>query len=143
MSSEPPSIPPLPPAPQLNYASPTVRNDLREIAVRQRAIMLCILGYVVLVILQFALPSELRFILALGAAAVGITGAVFVFMLALAMYNTAAGIILGILTLVPLIGLFVLLIINGKATTILRNHGIKVGLMGADMSQVPTAGPPL
>ena len=72
--------------------------------------------------------------------AAAITGAVFVFMLALAVYNNATGIVLGLLTLIPLIGLIVLLIVNGKATAILRAHGIRVGLMGAKTSQIPQAG---
>src|SRR5260221_11674597 len=41
---------------------------------------------------------------------------VFVFMLAIKLYNTALGIVLGLLTLVPLINLIVLLVMNGKAT---------------------------
>ena len=69
-----------------------------------------------------------------------VTGAVFVFMLSLALYNTATGVILGILTLIPLVGLIVLLIINGKATKVLRDHGIQVGLMGAKTNQIPAPG---
>ena len=103
-------IPPPAIPPMLSYATPAPRNDLRVIATRQRAIM------------------------ALGAV---ITGAVFVFMLSLAIYSTAVGILLGILTLIPLLGLLVLLMVNGKATTLLRQHGIRVGLMGADPSQIP------
>ena len=139
MSSIPPPLQPQ----QLSYATPAPRNDLRVIANRQRSIMLCILAYIILIVLQFALPPALRLFLGIAVLAVAITAAVYVFMLAMALYNTAAGIVLGILTLVPLVGLIVLLVINGKATTILRSHGIKVGLMGADMNQVPTAGPPL
>ncbi|MDB5357434.1 MAG: hypothetical protein JWN24_3887 [Phycisphaerales bacterium] len=133
------SLPPPVPTP-LNYAPPPPRNDLRVIAVRQKAIMYCILGYVVLIIGQFALPAEVRIIATLLAACVSITAAVFVFMLALAVYNTATGIALGILTLIPLVGLLVLRIINSKATNILREHGIRVGLMGADSSQIPGPG---
>jgi hypothetical protein len=68
-------------------------------------------------------------------------------MLAIGIYNTALGIVLGILTLVPLVlgiltlvplvGLLVLLAVNNKATTILRSHGLKVGLLGADPKQIP------
>ena len=136
-------VPPPPPPPPLDYARPAARNDIREIAVRQKAIMFCILGYILAVLLQFVLPPELRIILAIVAIGVSVTATVFVFMLAIAIYNVGAGVVLGILTLVPLVGLIVLLIVNGKATTILRDHGIKVGLMGANLSQIPTAGPPL
>jgi hypothetical protein len=125
------------PPPVLNYAPPPPRNDLRVIATRQRAIMFCILGYIIAIIGQFALPPEMRFIVGIIAIGLSITASVFVFMLAIALYSTGTGIVLGILTLVPLIGLFVLLTVNGKATNLLRQHGIKVGLMGADPRQVP------
>lgn len=133
MSQYPPAVPP----PTLGYATPAPRNDLRDIAVRQKALMFCILGYVCAVLLQFLLPPELRFILAIVAVGVSVTASVFIFMMALRLYGTGMGIFLGILTLIPLIGLFVLLSINGKATTLLRAHGIRVGLMGADMGQFP------
>ena len=141
MSQYPPPVPPeLPPRP-LNYAPPPVAGvDLRAIATRQKAIMYCILGYLALVVLQFAFPPDYRLIVGLAAAAVSITAAVFVFMLALSLYNTGTGVVLGILTLIPIVGLIVLLIINGKATTILRQHNIRVGLMGADASQIRPAG---
>ena len=129
------SMPPYGNAP-LNYAAPA-RNDIREIAVRQRVVMLCILGYIACVILQFVVPGPLKLVVALAGAAFSITGAVFVFMLAVAIYSTGLGVVLGILTLIPIIGLIVLLIVNAKATTILRAHGIKVGLLGADKSQIP------
>ena len=35
----------------------------------------------------------------------------------------------------PYIGLIVLLVVNGKATGILKQNGIKVGLLGANLSQ--------
>ena len=134
----PPGV--MPPA-TLGYATPLpARTDLRAIAVRQRAIMFCILAYLILVAAQFAMPQELRIIPSLLAICVSIAAAVFVFMLALSVYNTAVGIVLGILTLVPLIGLIVLLIINAKATKILRQHGIRVGLMGANPRQIPAPG---
>lgn len=46
------------------------------------------------------------------------------------------GIVLGILTLIPCIGLIVLLVINGKATGVLRENGIGVGLLGANLSKL-------
>jgi len=123
----------------LNYATPfyAPRTDLREIAMRQKGVMICILGYVAAFIMRIAMPMELRIVPALVGVAAVVTGAVFVFMLALAVYNTGTGIVLGLLTLIPLIGLIVLLIVNGKATTILKSYGIAVGLMGAKMNQIP------
>lgn len=121
----------------LNYATPmAARRDLREIAIRQKAIQFCILGYIASAILFYTLPQPLKVIAGLGIIGSAITGAVFVFMLALAVYNTAAGIVLGILTFIPVLGLIILLIVNGKATSVLREHGIHVGLLGARMSDM-------
>lgn len=43
---------------------------------------------------------------------------------------------MAILTLIPCIGLIVLLIINGKATSILKQNDVRVGLIGANMSDL-------
>jgi len=56
---------------------------------------------------------------------------VFVFLLATKLYGTALGVLLGILTIIPLVGLIILLIVNAKAIKILRAAGIDVGLLGA------------
>lgn len=139
MSSAPPQIPPS----QLNYATPLPGPDLRKIAFQQRVIIYCILAYIVVVVLRFVVPSTLQLLVLvpLGLAAT-ITAAVFVFMLAISLHNVAAGVTLGILTLIPLVGLIVLLILNSTATKLLQSHGIKVGLLGADLNQIPPAGPP-
>jgi hypothetical protein len=49
-------------------------------------------------------------------------------------YRSAAAGILALLTLVPLIGLLALLVVNSRATFILRQNGHKVGLLGASLS---------
>ena len=137
------SYPTGPVPPPLAYATPgsgdPMRAKLRTIAIRQRVLIFCILGYIALVVMQLAVPPSVAFVVGLAAVGVSLTAAVFVFMLALTVYNTGIGIVLGILTLIPLIGLIVLLVINSKATGILRQYGINVGLMGADMEQVPSA----
>jgi hypothetical protein len=89
----------------------------------------------VAVIGQFAIPPAQRPILAVVIIGVGLVATVFVFMLAMKVYSTWLGVLLGILTIVPCINLLVLLAINTKATNILRQNGYKVGLLGADMSQ--------
>ena len=105
--------------------------------------MYCILAYITVVVLRFVLPPGLQLLVLvpLGLAA-AITAAVFVFMLAISLHNVAAGVTLGILTLIPLVGLVVLLILNSTATKLLQSHGIKVGLLGADLNQIPPTGPP-
>ncbi len=115
-----------------NDAPVTVEQlNVREIAMRQKVVLVCILIYLVAVVAQFALPPELRLFLGLGVLGVIVVATVFVFLLATKLYGTGLGIVLGILTLIPLLGLLVLLIVNAKATSTLREHGIKVGLLGA------------
>lgn len=91
---------------------------------------------IALVVVQFAIPPESRIFLAIVVVPVLVTAAVFVFLLATKVYTTATGVILGVLTLIPCIGLIVLLIINGKATSILKANGIHVGLFGASMADI-------
>jgi hypothetical protein len=120
---------------------------VRKVARYQRGILLCILTQLLAIGLQVALTvgleperlAELQLLflaLQLLLVFVGIASMVFVFMLAATVYNTVAGVALGILAVIPCVGLIVLLVVNGKATAILRQNGIRVGLLGADSSQI-------
>ena len=127
-----------PPENMLSYASSSA--GIREIAGRQRVLILCILAcivlYVAFIVLRNILPAPEPLILgpiALLLLAADITACVFVFLLTTKLYGTGVGILLGILTLIPCIGLIVLLIVNGKATAILKQNGIKVGFLGATL----------
>jgi hypothetical protein len=111
--------------------------------------MLCILSefFIYILLISAAVKNQVAVTVVAGVLsfAVAITAAVFIFMLAITLYNTAWGIMLGIWTLWPGFGLLALLIVNGKATKVLRRYGIKVGLLGADPSKIPPGGfsPPL
>jgi hypothetical protein len=112
------------------------REDLRSVATYQKGIIVCILIYLIAVITQFVLPAELRLFLGLALLALGITATVFVFLLSIKVYSVGLGILFAFLTMVPCIGLVMLLVINAKATGILRQNGIKVGLLGASTSDI-------
>ena len=112
------------------------REDLRSVAKYQKGILVCILIQLIAVICQFGVPVELRPIIGLCVLVVGLVGTVFVFLLATKVYSTGAGVLLAILTCIPCIGLIVLLVVNGKATGILKQNGVKVGLLGANLSQI-------
>ena len=117
-----------------------LREDLKAVASSQKAILVCILLYIVCLGLQIALarsPETAGFSLYIGIMAllVSLAAMVFVFRLAIRVYSTASGILLGIGTLIPCIGLVILLMINGKATKILRENGHQVGFFGADLSK--------
>lgn len=112
------------------------RDSLRSVAWFQKGILICILIYLGLTVGGFFVPAELKWAVGIIALPVIIGATVFVFLLAMKVYHPAVGILLALLTLVPCVGLLVLLIINGKATAILRQHEIRVGLLGADMSDI-------
>lgn len=54
----------------------------------------------------------------------------FVFQFCTATFPREQGVILGILSLVPLLGLVVLLVVNSSATKILKANGVPVGFIG-------------
>lgn len=110
-------------------------EDVKRVASYQKSILVCILIYFIGVFGAPTVPPEFRPFVAIALFAVIITGTIFVFLLAIKVYSVGVGILLGILALVPCVGLLVLLLINGKATRILKQNGIKVGLLGANMSQ--------
>lgn len=108
-------------------------EDVRSVATYQKGILVCILLYLCAVVAQFFVPEQVRLLLGLGVLLVGVAGTVFVFLLATKVYGVGLGILLGLVTLIPCVGLITLLIVNGKATNVLRQNGYKVGLLGAKL----------
>src|SRR6202012_5247243 len=105
-------------------------RGVREIAQRQRGIIMCILGlfvfYGAMIAGQTKLPPMVLLGLAGGMLALDITAMVFVFLLTTKLYGVGVGILLGILTFAPCVGLITLLVVNAKATAILKEAGLKV-----------------
>jgi hypothetical protein len=127
------------------------QEDVRAVAVYQKGVLVCILVYLlgivgrVMAVFAASTPSAsfgAALLFGLVVLAAGLGGLVFVFLLSTKVYGVAIGVLLGLLTFLPCIGLLVLLIINGKATTILRNNGHRVGLLGASLSDFNSAGSP-
>jgi hypothetical protein len=111
-------------------------DDLRAVAKYQKGIIICILLYLVTLFGQFAVPEGFRGYVYWAAILVSVAGTAYVFLLCTKVYRPGVGVLIGLLALVPVIGVVVLLSVNGKATKILRQNGIRVGLLGADLSQV-------
>ena len=112
------------------------RSELRAIANYQKGIIVCILLNICLFAASFMMEQEDRIYLLIGYVPIALVSLACVFMLATTVYGTAVGVILGVLILLPCIGLIVLLIVNQKATSILKSHGIHVGLFGANTSRI-------
>lgn len=112
------------------------KEDLRSVARYQRAIMLCILAYMGAGPLQIFLPREAAIVTAIVLLGAIVGGTVFVFLLSTKVYGTVQGILFALFTLIPCLGLLALLRINAKATAVLRDNGIKVGLLGANPADI-------
>jgi hypothetical protein len=112
------------------------REELRQVATYQKGVLLCILIQLVAIVAQVFVPPEIRLLVSLASLVVGLAATVFVFLLAIKVYSTGLGVLLGILTLIPCVGLLMLLFVNGKATSVLKQNGIRVGLLGANLSEV-------
>jgi hypothetical protein len=119
--------------PDAEVSNPGQFDDeaIKQVAMYQKIVILCLLGYLIGIALFLALPDGVNLVGSLVTVSSSVLAAVFVFFLSLRVFSMAVGIILAIIVLVPMIGLIPLLVINGKATSVLRAHGYRVGLLGA------------
>lgn len=141
MADEEPSTdaPPVNAATLLEYATPYAgRGYLRNVGIAQRRLMGAMLVQVACIVVRLLpIPFALGFIVLLIASAYQ---CYVVFRLAEATgMETAARIVWLLLMFVPLVSLICLLLLNKKATDILRAAGIDVGLMGAKLQDLPPA----
>jgi hypothetical protein len=112
---------------------PAKKNTmLLELAENQRYVLYTFLGELVaLVMLVAAPPIGFFFILA----AICIR-AFFVFKLSVLAFDEGTGMVFGVLSLLPLIGIFFLLGINQTASSILKQCNLPVGLLGVPTSVI-------
>jgi hypothetical protein len=114
------------------------KAELRSIATSQRWLIICILinilAYIAcLVSLRLgSLALALVFVLILLIASIAAT--VFSFMLTMKISNVGMAVLVLLLSLIPCAGLIALLVVNGIATKRLKDAGIHVGFLGADVS---------
>jgi len=122
------------------------KKALRTIAVYQRYLMISLLilltGNIISYVSQRAAgpglpaPAMLVLLLLIGlvSLAAWVAGIVFAVMLANKVYNVAAAIFVGILSIIPCINFITWFVVSGKATRMLKDKGIEVGFLGADLS---------
>jgi hypothetical protein len=122
-------------------------EELRRIARYQRWVVATILaqlalwaGYVVLALFSGAhLANGLRFPVIVSFV-LGAVGGIYAFLI----YWTARGpfvaVVMGLGSLPPCLGLLVLAVVHGTATTVLRANGVPVGVFGADVDAIADSG---
>jgi hypothetical protein len=111
------------------------REDVRSVAVAQKAIMVCILLQLATGAVRFILPPEYLTFYLIAAVVVLLASTISVFMLAMKVFNVPLGILYAVGALLPCLGLLVLFVVNQRATRILRDNGHEVGFLGADLSK--------
>lgn len=121
--------------------------DVYEIAKRQRwliasigAYLLLIVGRFVVVAIVAEMPPQaagpILILFGLTTLVVMVLVLVSLFSLSRKLHNTGLAILFVLLGMIPLVGLIVLVAVNGTATKYLKQHGIEVGFFGADLSQL-------
>ena len=113
---------------QQNNQSVTATQSTESVAAGQKLIIYSILLYLITIGLQMVIGD----IAGLLAIVVIIMSLIGVFRLASGLgYSIGAKIGLVVLLLLPIIGLITLLVLNSRATKVLKEAGYKVGLFGA------------
>ena len=106
--------------------------DLKKIATAQRGVLMCVLVYILCIASNFIGLGGIAIYVMIPLVLVAMF---FVFKLAQALnYSMVVAILCCILLVVPLVSLITMLVLNGKATKILKENGIKVGLFGANVN---------
>lgn len=66
---------------------------------------------------------------------------VSIFRLAGDLYGTVAAVFCAVLMVVPCVSLIALFVVDQKATSYLRQHGVRVGFLGVDPSRIDSLEP--
>jgi hypothetical protein len=124
-------------------ADPGWRGELRAIAQAQKNVIYVILVRLILIPVYMGIvfglqdqPGVAQPIVGVIDIVVAIVALIVIYQLAAKVYSPALGVVFAVTQCIPCVGLIMLLVVNGKATTMLQSQGIRVGLMGADMSQL-------
>lgn len=126
-----------PPIPQTKHITQNGFSDaeILEIANLQKVNIWLIPGSTIATFIQFPLTAIAEQIAALLFIVIGIVSLVFIYKLARALRSSVAW-LYAILSLIPGFGIIVLLITNSNATAVLRSKGVRVGLTGANQSDL-------
>jgi hypothetical protein len=126
--------------PTVPFAPPgSDREKLRRVAKFQQWVIYALLAMIVLYIAFGAArqgPILIRGPIALAYLATWVFSMVAIFLLAKELHHVGLAVLCAVLMIVPCISLLALLMINGKATGYLQQHGIKVGFMGVNPNTI-------
>ena len=117
-------------------------EGLKRVARYQRWLIAVVLaqlalwaGFIALTILGRGREPDMQFPVVL-TLILGAVGGIFVFLLSWELRGAFAALVFGLATVVPCMGLLILTMVSGYATTELRKHGVKVGVFGASFAAI-------
>jgi hypothetical protein len=116
------------------------REKLRRVARYQQWVLYALLANIAFNVGAMALRGQDNIVIAIGILAaflvIIVLTMVSIALLASELYNVGIAVLCAILMIVPCVSLITLLIVNGKATSFLQQHGIKVGFMGTNPNSI-------
>jgi hypothetical protein len=118
------------------------RDDLKKIAAYQTHMLAALIPLVLLQgiigrVFDYQGRSDVKVILlVLASLALSTVWAALIFRLARKLYGPSWGAIYAIFSFIPCLGLLAVVSVNMEASHVLKKHGIRVGLFGADTSDI-------
>ena len=109
--------------------------DFLADATRQRAIMIVLLLYILVIVAAMFVPV-IRANESLIMIVVGLAMIFFAARLCWVLYGKVFASLLTVLCFVPYVNILIVLMISSRATRILKGEGFKVGLLGANIKNI-------
>ncbi len=109
--------------------------DILTVATRQRAMMMTLLAYIAVIIGTMFLPvvRQNEFLLMIP---VVLAIVFFTARLCWVVYGKGPAILMTVLCCIPYVSIIIMLLVSSRATKMLKEKGLKVGLLGANIKEV-------
>ena len=117
-------------------------SEVLVVAKKQRNLLIAFFVYLMAIFAKVGLAksgaggSEYDSIIQLAIISLGLAVVIFCAILAFKVYGKLAAILLTILCIIPLVNLIAFLVVNSRTNKIIKSHGFRVGLAGADINEI-------
>ena len=121
-------------------------SDLKQVAWSQKVLIVCLLGHLALWLWCIASmiggrdangeQTDLFSLVLILSVLWGIFSGVFNCLVEVKLSGAVVGVLVAILSAFPCLGLFLILIVNTRATSALQANGVRVGFLGARISDI-------
>ena len=119
-----------------NNETESDKSTLVLIAKRQRTLLIVFFIYILVVGASSAVTPDLKPLVQLLILPIMVLIIIFTARLSFKLYGKIGASILTLLSIIPLINLIVVLIVNSKASKLIKKNGFRVGLIGASVKEI-------